>query len=422
VAELGLGASVVQARTLDREELANVTGAVVGLNLACGVLVVLIAPLAAAVFGEWRLTAVIRVSAMQFLFYAVATVPQSLAQRDMKFKWLAIIDVWSSLLTSAITLVLAVLGYGVWALVFGNLAGAALRAALLLKHGGTGRPRFKVGNIGRHVRFGGAVTLSRVLWQFVHQSDVLIAGRFLTSEAVGWYSVSVHLATLPMQKTMSVLNQVAFVAVARLQDELPRLRVRILDASRLMSLVVVPLLWGLSAVAPEFVNVVLGSRWVPAAFALQIVTIIVPLRMLAAVLSTSIAGLGRADLDLLNTLSGALVLPAAFLGGIRWGIDGLALSWVVAIPVIFGINFQRTSRVIGFTLRDLVAAVHAPFVAGTAMYLAVALARLVLHDTVAPYRLAVLVPIGAAVYLLSVLALDHRIAPEFRRVMSALRT
>src|SRR5262249_35105369 len=99
VAELGLGASVVQARTLDREELANVTGAVVGLNLACGVLVVLIAPLAAAVFGEWRLTAVIRVSAMQFLFYAVATVPQSLAQRDMKFKWLAIIDVWSSLLT-----------------------------------------------------------------------------------------------------------------------------------------------------------------------------------------------------------------------------------------------------------------------------------------------------------------------------------
>jgi O-antigen/teichoic acid export membrane protein len=80
-------------------------------------------------------------------------------------------------------------------------------------------PVFRLGGVRRHVTYGGALATSRLAWQVINQSDVLIAGRFLTPCAVGLYSVSLHLATLPMQRVMTIVNQMVFPAVARLQAE-----------------------------------------------------------------------------------------------------------------------------------------------------------------------------------------------------------
>ena len=131
-----------------------------------------------------------------------------------------------------------------WALVLGSLAGGGLRAALLLVGGKSVRPVFRLDGIARHLGFGGVFTANRLAWQVLSQSDVLIVGRLLTKEAVGVYSVAVQLATLPMHKIMDVVNQVTFSTVARLQGELPRLRERLLDASRLLTFLSVPVAWG----------------------------------------------------------------------------------------------------------------------------------------------------------------------------------
>src|SRR4029453_5868034 len=103
-----------------------------------------------------------------------------------------------------------------------------------------------------------------------------------------------HVATLPMQKIMGVVNQVALPAVSRLQSDLPRLRARLVEASRLLTFASVGLLWGLSSVAPEFVRIVMGSQWHDAIYPLRVICLVVPLRMLNAIFSTSTIGLGRA--------------------------------------------------------------------------------------------------------------------------------
>jgi teichuronic acid exporter len=347
-------------------------------------------------------------------------VPESLAYREMKFKWLAMLDLSAALLTSGTTLTLATLGYGVWSLVLGNLAGNTWRTLLLVRRSPI-RPSIGAASIGHHIRFGGFVTGSRALWQFVSQCDILIAGRFLTQEAVGLYSVSVQLATLPMQKTMNILNQVTFLTVARLQDELPRLRSRLLHASRLLGLVMVPLMWGMSAVAPEFITVVLGSRWAGAVFALQIVTLVVPIRMLSAVFSTAVTGIGRADLDFRNTLTMSFVLPAAFLAGVKWGVDGLAFSWFIATPIIFALNFPRTARALGIKARDLIAALYVPLIAGTGMYFAVAGVRRALDGLSAIDRLVALIITGAITYLSTSLILDRNVSSEVKQFILGLR-
>jgi O-antigen/teichoic acid export membrane protein len=421
IAELGLGASLVQARDVAKEELARAAGTLFIVNIGCALALVVIAPLLADWFALDPLTNVVRVAALQFVFNAIDAVPQSMAYREMRFKWLTGIDLAAAVTTSAATLVLAFAGAGVWALVLGSLSGGALRSFLLVTLGTAALPQFSLRGMSGHLQFGGAVTAGRVLWQLAQQFDVIIVGRVLAQEAVGLYSVAVQLANLPIYKAMSIINQVAFPTVSRLQDDRPRLQARLLEAIGLLFFAAIPLLWGLSSVAPEFVEVVLGEKWQAITFPLQMVSCIAPLRMLAAVLSTATAGVGRADLDLLNTLVLLVVLPLAFLCGVQWGVDGVAASWLVAVPLAFALNWGRTHRSLGLRLRQIARAGRAPMIAGLMMYAAVLGCRWLLGDLAPLFRLPILIAAGAAAYLAMISLLDRAVWVDFRRVVSALR-
>ena len=420
-AEFGLGGSLIQARTVSRVELGRLAGVLAAMNLGCGVLVFVGADLYAAVLREPRLADIVRVLALQFALNAIDAVPQAIAHREMQFKRMAGIELAVMLLGSAVTLVLAWLGAGVWALIVGTIASGVLRTTLFVSLGTFVWPSVHLGGMGRHLRFGGAVTAGRMLWQFTFQADVLVAGRFLTSQAVGLYSVALHLATLPMSKAMAILNQVAFSAVARLQEDLPRMRERLLDALRLLALAAIPALWGVCAIAPEFIDVALGEAWHPATFALQIVSVFTPVRMLGAVFSTALAGIGRADLDLRNMATNAVVLPAAFLVGVQWGVDGLAASWAIAVPIATALNFPRTLAALGIRLSQVWAAVRVPFAAGVIMLSCVAGLRMALLDHSELVRLPLLVAFGAASYLGSIHLLDRSIWIDARRLVAAVR-
>ncbi|HVZ35733.1 MAG TPA: lipopolysaccharide biosynthesis protein [Polyangiaceae bacterium] len=421
VAEFGLGSSLIQMPKLDARDMARVGGALAMLNIGCGLAVALGAPVFAKLLGDIRLSPLLRVLSLQFLLTAIESVPLSLAQRNMDFKRLAGIELAATLLGSLVTLLLAWLGGGVWALVIGNLAGAALRTLLYVALNGFTWPSFNFRGIGPHLRFGGAVTITRFLWQLTSQADLLIAGRVLTREAIGFYSVSMHLATLPMTKVMGILNQVAFPAVARLQDELPRLRQRLVDALRLLALAAVPGMWGISSIAAEFVDVVLGERWRDSIVPLQVVSFVAPLRMLGMVLATALTGVGRADLELRNTIVGAIVLPSAFFVGAQWGLDGLAFSWCCAVPIVLAMNFPRTLGALGMSCGDLMAATRGPIAAGIAMYAAVTLARRPLSELDELTRLLILIPVGAAAYLCVVQLMDRTIWSVARKFAAAVR-
>jgi O-antigen/teichoic acid export membrane protein len=421
LAEFGFGASLIQAPKLDRRELSRIAGALGALNIGCGVLVAAAAPLAAAWLGEPRLELLIQISALQFLFAAIEIVPQALVHRELDFARVARIEIAATVVGSLGTLALALAGAGVWALVLGGLAGTVARASAFVLLGGFVWPSLDLKGIGHHIRFGGIVTVTRMFWQITYQMDTLIAARFFSRETLGLYSVAMHLATLPMSKAMGIVNQVAFPAVARLQDELPRLRLRLLESLRLLAFIAIASLWGTAAVAEEFVDVVLGEKWHAAETALQLVSAVAPLRMLMAVLATALAASGHADLELRNTIASALILPASFAIGVHWGLNGLAASWLIAVPVICVVNFRRTAGPLGLTVGDVIGAVRGPLIAGAAMFAAVSLVRLCLAGYEEAVRLPVLIVTGALAYLASAWALDRGIWIDVRRVAAALR-
>lgn len=421
IAELGLGASVVQSARMSRENLAALTGLVIVLNLLIGVAVASAAPLASWAYHEPRLTALVQVASLTFVFNAFSTIPQAIAYRDMNFKWLAVVELAAVLASGLVTLALAWRGAGVWALILGSQVQNLVRTAMLLRDG-MPRPSFQFRGIRRHLEFGGATTLSRLVVQTAYQSDIFIGGRMLSQQALGLYSVSLHLATLPMQKIMGVINQVAFPAVARMQHDPDRLRTRLLEATRMLMAVSVALLWGMSSVAPEFVTIVMGDKWHAAIFPLQTVCLAIPLRMLSIVYSTAVLGVGNIAVNMRLMIASAIILPIAFYLGAHWGGNGLALAWVAAIPLIVATNLRAMLRAVGLELSQLVACIRGAFVAGAAMYLCVTALRQVVGGLPPLAALIVLVSAGAIAYLLALRIADREVFGQLRRVLAALRT
>ena len=412
--DMGLGSALVQSREISDEQAGAVFGAMLLLAIGISLLLAASGSAIGRFFDDPRLATLVAVAGLQFVVNALAVVPESILRRLMSFKRLALAEMLGALATSLTTLALAMSGYGVWSLVLGNLGGSLVRVLSI----NVLNPHFVMPNLRlRGTRdllgFGGYMTASRFAWYFMSQADVLIASKFLGKEALGLYSVSLHLASLPMQKAMSIVNQVAFSAISRVQDQADIARAGLTNTIRLLAYLMTPLLLGLACVAPDFVPVVLGDNWTGAVLPLQLVALAVPLRMLSALLSTAVTGLGQPRVDFRNTLTGLAIMPLCFFVGLQWGEVGLAASWLVGVPLVFLLNFRRTSSVIGLTMIQILVVTARPLLAAMLMSLAILVLRLLTLDIqLAPVRLVMMILVGAAIYPAVALSIDPQLRAE----------
>jgi len=260
--------------------------------------------------------------------------------------------------------------------------------------------------LGKLFAFGGYVALSKFLMFLYLSADTAIGGRVLGKEQIGYYSVGMNLASLPLLRITVMLNEIAFPAFARLQDERERVGDILLQSVRLLSMFAFPVFWGIAAVAPEIVNVFLGAKWAPAILPLQLLSLVMPVRMIGQLMSPTLQGVGKVKLVVLNQLFACLVMIAAFLVGVQFGIVGLSLAWVIAFPVIFLVNLTTWLPVVRLRATQLLGAMGRSALAGVGMIAAVAGLRSA-AGLDGPYALLLLVLVGAASYVALSLAINR---------------
>ena len=377
VSEMGLGSSVVRCKDIGPRQLQQVFGIVLLTKASiCAFTTFAVAPLAALFFGESRLEAVLQVTALQFVPAAFAVVPAALLTRDMQFQSRAVIDFAANLGGALITLVMAHLGYGVFALAWGNVATAVIRAAgLNVLSPRVGPPLFRFAGCGELFNFGRNVAQTQLVWFLYSQADAFIAGKILGKHDLGVYSVSMDLAALPASRISGILNQVVFPTLSKIQRDGGNLQQPLLKGMRGLSLLSFPAMWGMSSIAPELVHTLLGTKWLEAIVPLSLLCVIMPLRVLSPLMHNGLYAVGRADVSFRITWITALVMCSAFVVGTQFGLYGLSLAWLLVFPAVFLFNLLQAGKYMGLTTLDIVSALFRPALSSGLMYLAVALAR-----------------------------------------------
>jgi O-antigen/teichoic acid export membrane protein len=415
IGDLGVGAVIVQASTLDQPRLRALFGLALVTYLAAAVVAFTTAPLVAAFFSEPRLIPLVRVLSVCFVFLAAYAMPQALIVRALQFDRKARVEMATAIVSSVLGLVLAVAGWGVWALVGAVVASHAARAVgfqfmrpcLFL-------PIPSITGLRGSVHFGGWVTLDRVLWFAYTNLDVAIAGRALGGSLLGVYSVALSLASIPLDKVMSLVTEVSFSAFSRVQGDRARVERGMLRALESVSLLAFPSFLGMAMVAEEVIDVFLGAKWAGAVLPFQILCLGFSFRAVGLLFAPALFAAGKPRLAVENnaiTLAGVAVALGV---GVQWGVVGLCVGWVVGYLPVFCVIAHRTLRALEIPARQAVSAIGFSLAAAATMAGALAVARLVVNETLpAAAELAGFIVLGASVYGVVVLAVRPQVFRPF---------
>ena len=399
---MGLTTAIIQKKDLTDLHLRQIFGVLFLISSALFVIQWVLAPFIANFYHEPRVIELIRVLGLGFVLIFLSSIPGALLARDMEFKKRSIIGLISTVVGGTLTLGLAINGMGVWSLIIGALTGMALQTiGVNIIKPWFRFPSFNFVGIGGMVNFGGTVMITSILTFVYVNTDVFLAGRMLETSVVGIYAVAMHLASLPANKILPMLNQVAFPSFSKIQGDKKAVKYYFLKSVRIVSFLLFPSFVGLAFIADDLVHVVLGEKWLEIIVPLILLCVSMPLRTISMLNASVINAIGKPKVNLTNVLiSLFIIVPSVFLG-VQWGILGLCLAWVIAYPVAFWLVTRNVIKVLGVSFKEYYLQIIPGVASSLFMGVIVYLVSVVPIDLVATWlHLSVQIVFGAIAYFL----------------------
>lgn len=346
-ADLGFGPALVQRKHIDSRYIDVAFTTTTAAALILFVLCWFGAPLVARFYDEPMVNSIVKVAVIGLLMAPVNAVLLNLLVREMRFKEIAGIEVACSLSSQATALVAAFLGFGLWSLVMGSLVFQAIRMPLVIwrtRH----FPRFSFN--WEHFKdlfsFGGNLMGFSFLNYFARNLDNIIIGRFLGPVALGYYDLAYRIMLKPLYNVSYTLGQPLFSGLSALQEDKQQAGETYRKVVIAISLICFPMMLGLAAVAPEFMAIVFGEKWIPAVPVLQILCFVGAMQSVGTTVGAIYQSQGRTDVMLRVGIINVTVICVAFLIGVHWGIVGVALSYSIAAACIWFYSHHVANKLI----------------------------------------------------------------------------
>jgi O-antigen/teichoic acid export membrane protein len=384
----------------------RLTSSVLWLNLGIGAATAaLMAGLAAPIawlLGDPDATAILRLVSLVAVLNAALFVPFALLRRAFDFRSQAAVNISGALVTAAVTLGLAVGGAGAWSLAWGAVSGSLAQVVIAWSRSGWRPARhFAWSDLREIARFSAGNGLFQV-WSYVTQAgDRFVVGRLLGAQDLGFYGLANRLVRYPMFVSMQTYREVTFPALTRMQDEYPRLADTYIRSCAALSFALMPLMFGIAALADPLVRVFLGPEWIPAIPLLAIVAVTTGLQVVTTTTGSIYNAIGRTGALLVwGIVSGVLAMGCYVVGALVGGVEGVAWGYLVVISVLFVPAFAVPFRLIRQPVLPLFAAMVPPMIAaGAAATLAYSAQRFVADQGASDVaRLVVGTAVGAVAY------------------------
>jgi O-antigen/teichoic acid export membrane protein len=420
--EFGLGTAVITLQDLSDAQISQLNCVSLLSGVAGFAVSVALAVPIARFFRAPQLPLVAIVMSTAFLVSAFSIVPNALLRKEMRFKTLAIIEGLQSIAQAVLTLLLAFLGFGYWALVFGNLSFSLTATILTLayKRQRLAWPRLPM--IRNVLVYSRHIIVGRMSWSIYDTGDSVIAGRVLGKAPLGDYSLAWTFAQAPLEKLTTLVNRVTPSIFAAVQTDFVALRRYLRSISGALSLVIFPAAFGMCLVANDFVSVALGEKWMGVVLPLQLLTLHALFRSNVILLTPLLNIIGEERFTMWNSILSLTVLLPCFYLGSRWGTGGIAGTWVVVYPLVSLPLFWRLFRKIEMPVGEYLGALWPAISGCILMAIAIEVFKRQSQTEHPIYiNLILKILLGASVYLLTLMLMHSKRLRAFLRLMKGLR-
>lgn len=284
---------------------------------------------AASLFAEGEMQIALIVIALSQAGLQLASTPAAILSRRVLHRRLAVIQLVNVLLTTGVALPLAYGNGGLWALLATDIVTVLVTVVALYVWKPVWLPRFSWSRerVSYFLRFGSRALGAALLVRILDQLDDLWTGVFLGDLQLGFYSRAYRFATYPRSILASPISDIASGMFAELKEKPKQLSQAFFRVNGMLVRAGFLFTGVLALIAPEFIRILLGAKWLPMLDAFRLMLVFALLEPLKSTVSSLFIAVGEPERIVKTRLVQLLILVSGlFLFGTIWGIEGVALS------------------------------------------------------------------------------------------------
>ena len=356
--ESGFGSALIRKPEIDDNDLTTAFYYSIAVGMTSYIILFFGAPLIAAFYNTPVLTPLIRVTSMSFLWIPLNTPQNIILKRKLDFKTPTRISVVTKIVGAIIGIGFAYLGYGVWSLVIMHVVSSFLSfiqtwfAVKWLPRGHWSKESFKY-----LWGYGNKMMASSLIDNIYVNIVPIIIGKFYNTTDLGLYNRAKNYANLPSQQGTSVLQQVTFPVLSKLQDNSQALASNYRKILKASAFVIFPIMMILAGLAKPFIVLLVTEKWIDSVILLQIICFSSMWYPIHAINLNLLMVKGRSDLflkmEIWKKCLGLAVMASTLPFGLIWFVS----AGVVSSFISLFINTYYTGKLIGVgflkQMRDL---------------------------------------------------------------------
>jgi PST family polysaccharide transporter len=356
--DCGLGDATTQRSRITPSQVSSLFWLSSGIGLAIALVVAACSPLIAWIYREPRLEPIALCTALTFVLWGVSNQHLALLRRTMQFGTVAKIQFLGTLAGIAVAILIALCGYGYWALVLRpivNTLCVAIGAWIACRW----RPGFPIfdDEVKSMVRFGLHVVGFSVTYAMAKAVDRTALGLFYRPDVVGYYQNAVTLYENSILSALGQLHTVGSAALSKLQSNPAALAQKYEAALSGVAFFVMPMAAILSVTAEDLTVILLGEKWQATGSLLTIIALRGIFHAVELSQGWLHLSIGRVDRWRNWGIVSLVVQVVAVLGGLPFGATGVAVAGVIASILIAVPSISYAGRPIGIDATLVVRAV-----------------------------------------------------------------
>lgn len=349
----GFNTALIQNKEVKEEDYSSVLWLSLGI---AGILYAVIYFVSPAIGSFYKMDDIVwpmRTLALMLFPGALTSVQLAKVSREMKFRKVFYSNMIGVVLSGVISIVIALKGGGLWALVAQTLINAIIVSVVMSI---VSKLRIRLVCNFKRLKvlfsYGWKLLVSALLDALYQDANSLVIGKKYNANTLGYYNRGQQFPQLLINSINGSVQSVLLPAMSKEQDDKSRVKEMTRTSVTVSSYLVFPIMAGLAAVAPALIELLLTAKWLPSVPYLQICCITFAFYPIHSANLQAINAVGRSDIFLKLEIVKKAVGMALLVGAVVLFQSPIAIAVSAAIGVPFGlfINAFPNKKLINYSL------------------------------------------------------------------------
>lgn len=336
----GFGNALIQKKDVDDVDYSSVFFLNICICIVLYVFLYLTAPTISTYYNKGDITDIVRVTGLLLIVSGFKNIIVAYISKNLLFKFYFYATLIGTIIAGIVGIVLAINGYGVWALIIENIINQFVDTVILwisIKW----KPMlvFSFSKIKKLFNFGWKILVSSLIntiWEKIRQ---IIIGKKYPSEELAYYNKGAQIPTSLMATITSPINSLLFPILSNEQHDILKVKSITRKSIKITSYVLWPIMTILAVCSINIVNIVLTKKWLPIVPFLKIYCISYAFYPIQVINHNAIKSIGRSDVCLKLEILKKIIDFVVIVFTIRFGIFYIALGTVACSIINQLINF-----------------------------------------------------------------------------------